>query len=89
MAKGLSALKDPAWRVDLGEATWIQATNSPVWDTVLTLMAFQEADATELHLEAIEKAVQWVLDRQVRVPGDWSLKLPSRLTRWLGIRIRK
>lgn len=76
MAKGLGALDHPSWRVDRGEATWIQATNSPVWDTILTLLAFDDAGVTEEHPEAVEKAVQWVLDRQVRVPGDWSIKLP-------------
>jgi squalene-hopene/tetraprenyl-beta-curcumene cyclase len=76
MAKGLAALDDPGWRVDRGEATWIQATNSPVWDTILTLLAFDDAGATGQHPQAVDKAVQWVLDRQVRVPGDWSIKLP-------------
>lgn len=76
MAKGLAALDDPGWRVDRGEATWIQATNSPVWDTILTVLAIDDAGMTAEHPEAIEKAVQWVLDRQIRVPGDWSVKLP-------------
>ena len=35
VAKGLDALNDPGWRVDVGEATFIQATNSPVWDLSL------------------------------------------------------
>jgi squalene-hopene/tetraprenyl-beta-curcumene cyclase len=76
LAKGLDALDDPGWRIDRGEATWIQATNSPVWDTILTLLAFTDADCLDEHEEAVDKAVQWVLDRQVRVPGDWSVKLP-------------
>ncbi len=76
LAKGLAALDDPGWRVDVGDATFIQATNSPVWDTILTLMAFEEAGLIEENREAVDKAVQWVLDRQVRVPGDWSMKLP-------------
>ncbi len=76
MAKGLAALDDPGWRIDRGEATWIQATNSPVWDTMLTLLALHDAGATEQYPEAVDKAVQWLLDRQVRVPGDWSIKLP-------------
>ena len=77
LAKGLDALNDPGWRVDRGDATWIQATNSPVWDTILTLLAFDDAGCVAQHQEAVDKAVQWVLDRQVRVPGDWSLKLPG------------
>ena len=42
MAKGLAALDQPNWRVDRGEATWIQATTSPVWDTILTILAIED-----------------------------------------------
>ena len=77
LAKGLDGLNDPGWRVDRGEATWIQATNSPVWDTILTLLAFDDAEVLEERRAEVDKAVQWVLDRQVRVKGDWSLKLPN------------
>jgi len=77
MAKALAALDDPHWRVDRGEASWIQATNSPVWDTMLTLVALDEADAGEKHPEAVERALRWLLDRQVRVSGDWSIKQPD------------
>ena len=76
MAKGLGALDDPSWRMDAGEASSIQATNSPVWDTILTLLAFEDADVLGNYPAAVEKSVQWVLDRQVRVRGDWSVKLP-------------
>ncbi|WP_440640898.1 squalene--hopene cyclase [Bradyrhizobium sp. PUT101] len=76
MAKAVAALDDPGWRRDRGKASWIQATNSPVWDTILALVALDDAGAGGAHLEAVEKAVQWLLDRQVRVPGDWAIKLP-------------
>lgn len=76
MAKGLDCLNDPGWRVDIGDATFIQATNSPVWDTILALLAFDDAELGDAYPQQIEKAVQWVLDRQVRVRGDWSVKLP-------------
>ena len=76
MAKGLACLDDPGWRVDVGDATFIQATNSPVWDTILTLLAFDDAGAPDAGSEPVEKALDWVLKRQVLVPGDWSVKLP-------------
>ena len=76
IAKGLAGLDDPAWRHDRGEATWIGATNSPVWDTMLVLLAFDDAEMLGAYPKEVGKAAQWLLDRQVRVPGDWSLKLP-------------
>ena len=76
VAKALGALDDPRWRVDVGEATYIQASTSPVWDTVLGLLALDDADLIGDYDEPVRKAVQWVLDQQVLRPGDWSVKVP-------------
>jgi squalene-hopene/tetraprenyl-beta-curcumene cyclase len=77
MAKALAALEDPTWRADRGEAARIQATNSPVWDTILALVALEDAGARETFPEETEKAARWLLDRQVKTPGDWSVKSPK------------
>jgi squalene-hopene/tetraprenyl-beta-curcumene cyclase len=77
MAKGLAGLSDPGWRIDIGDATFIQATNSPVWDTILMLMAVKDAAAIDKTEAEIDKAIEWLLARQVRVKGDWSVKLPN------------
>ncbi|MEM9015342.1 MAG: squalene--hopene cyclase, partial [Pseudomonadota bacterium] len=75
--KALGALDDPRWREDKGEATWIQASVSPIWDTVLTLLAFDDTALDETYTEETEKAIQWVLDQQVLRPGDWSEKVKN------------
>lgn len=77
VAKSLAALDDPRWRVDLGEATWIQASTSPVWDTILTLLAFDDCHLNGDYPAEVEKALTWVLDQQVLRKGDWSVKLPG------------
>lgn len=77
MAKALDGLNDRGWRVDLGNASFMQATNSPVWDTVLTLLAFEDAGLRSRYPDSIECALRWVLKRQILVPGDWSVKLPN------------
>ncbi len=76
LAAGLGALDDPRWRVDVGEATWIQASTSPVWDTVLTLLAFDDCALNKRQAVVVEKALNWVLDQQVLRPGDWQVKVP-------------
>lgn len=77
IAKGLAALDDPRWRVDAGDATWVQASTSPVWDTILTLLAFDDAHVLGDYPAPVEKAVDWVLAQQVRRPGDWCVKVPN------------
>lgn len=77
MAKGLGALDDPRWRVDIGEATWIQASTSPVWDTELTLLAFDDAGVAEEREAEVERALDWLLAQQVKRPGDWQVKVPD------------
>ncbi len=77
LAAGIGALDDPRWRVDVGEATFIQASTSPVWDTVLTLLAFDECDLNERQAAEVEKALDWVLAQQVLKPGDWQVKVPN------------
>ncbi|WP_371420021.1 squalene--hopene cyclase [Tardiphaga sp.] len=77
MARGLACLDAPGWRVDREDATWIQATNSPVWDTMLTVMAFEDAGCVRLYPEETDDALGWLLDRQVNIPGDWSVNLPD------------
>jgi len=77
VAKSLAALDDPRWRVDAGDATWIQASTSPVWDTILTLLAFDDCHLNGDYPEEVEKAIDWVLAQQVLRKGDWSQKLPK------------
>ncbi|MEO1243861.1 MAG: squalene--hopene cyclase [Pseudomonadota bacterium] len=77
LAKGIGALDDSRWRVDVGEGTWIQASTSPVWDTLLTLLAFDDCGLNDKKAEEVEKALDWVLAQQVLRKGDWSVKCPD------------
>lgn len=53
----------------------LQPCFSPVWDTALTLNALAEAGLPSRH-PAITQAVNWLLDREVRIKGDWSVRNP-------------
>jgi squalene-hopene/tetraprenyl-beta-curcumene cyclase len=48
----------------------MQPCFSPVWDTALTLIALADAGVDE---PALERGARWLVDREVRRPGDWSL----------------
>ncbi len=57
----------------------VQPCFSPVWDTALSVNALAQArsgheDRTE---EAMTRATRWLIDREVRRPGDWSLLNPK------------
>ncbi len=53
------------------EETYCQPCVSPIWDTCLSLTAMTEAGAQPDH-PAIQQAVDWLLDQQIFVNGDWS-----------------
>jgi squalene-hopene/tetraprenyl-beta-curcumene cyclase len=63
----------------------LQPCFSPVWDTALTLNALadtlacgvKEGSGLRTPQAAIERAVRWLLDREVRRPGDWSQANPG------------
>lgn len=54
----------------------LQSCISPVWDTALVLVAMQEGGVPVDH-PALVKSAQWLLDREVRLKGDWHIKSPD------------
>jgi squalene-hopene/tetraprenyl-beta-curcumene cyclase len=62
--------------IEEGDTLRLQPCFSPVWDTALTLNALADAGLPADH-EAVEKAERWLLDKEVRQPGDWSLTNPG------------
>src|SRR5438067_1988073 len=49
----------------------IQPCLSPVWDTAITIIALAESGLLPEH-EALQKAGNWLRDREVRIRGDWA-----------------
>lgn len=74
MQKGLAAL-DTHWSYKRGNGTRIQASESSVWDTILSLLAMLDSGRDYSDSASIQRAVSWVLDQQVLVPGDWSVNV--------------
>ncbi len=52
----------------------IQPCLSPVWDSAINLIALMESGMSP-HDPRIRRAVDWLLSKEVRVPGDWCAKI--------------
>jgi len=54
-----------------GDTLRLQPCFSPVWDTALSLIGLMDADG-DGNADAIDAAVRWLREKEVRQPGDWS-----------------
>ncbi len=54
----------------------LQPCFSPVWDTALALNALADAGVTTVTNAAPQAAVEWLLGREIRRRGDWSVLNP-------------
>ncbi|WP_265442567.1 squalene--hopene cyclase [Flexivirga meconopsidis] len=59
-----------------GPVRRLEACQSPVWDTALTLNAFLEA-GVDPRDEAVRKAADWLVDEQITASGDWTVQRPK------------
>jgi squalene-hopene/tetraprenyl-beta-curcumene cyclase len=55
---------------------WLEACQSPVWDTALALIALSDAGVAADD-PALLRAADWLLDEEVRVGGDWTVRRPE------------
>nr|WP_234348680.1 MULTISPECIES: squalene--hopene cyclase [Streptomycetaceae] len=55
---------------------WLEACQSPVWDTCLATIALVDAGVPADH-PALVSAVDWMLGEEIRKPGDWTVKRPG------------
>ena len=59
-----------------GTIRWMEACQSPVWDTCLAMTGLLDAGVDPDH-PAIVKAADWIIGEEIRVPGDWAVKRPN------------
>jgi squalene-hopene/tetraprenyl-beta-curcumene cyclase len=78
MQRGLSGLDRFTITEDSpdGPVRRLEACQSPVWDTVLTMIALADADLPADH-PALARAARWVLGEEIRGPGDWQVRRPD------------
>jgi squalene-hopene/tetraprenyl-beta-curcumene cyclase len=61
--------------VEDGDELRCQPCVSPVWDTSLAVNALVESDLPADH-PSLKHAAEWMMARQVLMPGDWQIKRP-------------
>jgi len=78
MAKGLAGLDQFTIIEDTadGPMRTFDACQGPVWGTVLMMVALADAGLPPEH-PALVNAARWVLDEEVRGPGDWQVRRPE------------
>jgi squalene-hopene/tetraprenyl-beta-curcumene cyclase len=69
--RGLKAVDNFALQTE--EQYWVQPCISPVWDTALVMRSLVDSGMSPDH-PALQKAGQWLLDKQILDYGDWAVK---------------
>ena len=59
--------------IEEGDTLRLQPCFSPVWDTALSVNALNESGLPSDH-PSLQAATRWLLDKEVRRPGDWRIK---------------
>ncbi|HTA96687.1 MAG TPA: prenyltransferase/squalene oxidase repeat-containing protein [Solirubrobacteraceae bacterium] len=54
----------------------LEACQSPVWDTALSVVALSDAGLPGEH-PALVRAGEWLLGQEICVPGDWRVRRPT------------
>jgi squalene-hopene/tetraprenyl-beta-curcumene cyclase len=74
IARGLAGFDRYTVRED--GMRWIEACQSPVWDTCLTVQALADAGLPSDH-EAMTRAAGWLLREEIAHRGDWAIRRPE------------
>jgi squalene-hopene/tetraprenyl-beta-curcumene cyclase len=63
----------------------LEPCRSPVWDTAITLIGLVEAAAAgdrTVDAGALGRAVDWLLDNEIRATGDWARRTSAEPSGW-------
>lgn len=76
--KSLDGLEDFTIRERTGQG-WVrrlEACQSPVWDTALTMTALLDSGLPSDH-PALIQATDWIMREEISTPGDWQVRRPD------------
>ena len=71
MSRALNAV-DTHWANDHGRGIMVNATEGPVWDTMISADALLDAGETFGSCPALYKALDYLLEKEIRYYGDWA-----------------
>jgi len=74
MRKGIEGFE--RYTVIEGDSRRLECCQSPVWDTVLTMVALADAGLAADH-PALTSAADWLIREEIRGPGDWQVRRPD------------
>jgi squalene-hopene/tetraprenyl-beta-curcumene cyclase len=74
MARALEGLEGFLIRRD--GVRWLEACQSPVWDSALAVIALADAGLPPEH-EALQRAAAWLVSKEITVRGDWATRRPG------------
>jgi len=63
-------------RIEEGDRARMQPCLSPVWDTAIATIALSDCRQADDE-PAVARAVAWLLEKEVRNPGDWQTRRPG------------
>lgn len=66
---------------DRSDGLRIEPCKSPVWDTAISLRGLAAAGCTVKNPE-VERAIDWLLSKQVTQPGDWLVNAKAEPAGW-------
>ena len=55
---------------------WLEACQSPVWDTALAVIALRDAGLAADH-PALRRAASWLVAEEITCRGDWAVRRPD------------
>lgn len=65
-----------ALTISEGDTDRLQPCKSPVWDTAIATIALRDAGVEPDH-PALSRSVDWLLSKEVRQAGDWTVRNPQ------------
>jgi len=72
--KGLRAF-DAHWSYEKNGGIYLQASESPIWDTLLALEALLDCNQNPETVRMMKPAIDWILNKQITTGGDWQMKV--------------